>query len=110
MRLCSSYKPIKRPGSRDGQSKKFPESTDPNKFTDALRAQIKAAGPMTVADYMRRVLTNPAAGYYMHQDVFGSKGPCVREASQILPHLMLLSLYPQVTTSHPQKSTRSLGN
>ncbi|KAG5900076.1 hypothetical protein JTB14_016048 [Gonioctena quinquepunctata] len=29
---------------------------------------------MTIADYMREVLTNPMAGYYMHKDMFGESG------------------------------------
>lgn len=47
---------------------------------------------MTVADYMRRVLTNPAAGYYMHQDVFGSKGDYITspEINQVFGELISL--------------------
>lgn len=35
---------------------------------------IRIKGPLTVAEYMRLVLTNPASGFYMNNDVFGSKG------------------------------------
>lgn len=31
-------------------------------------------GPLSVADYMQEVLTNPSSGYYMKRDVFGSAG------------------------------------
>uniref|UniRef100_A0A131Y4J2 Protein arginine methyltransferase NDUFAF7 n=1 Tax=Ixodes ricinus TaxID=34613 RepID=A0A131Y4J2_IXORI len=39
-----------------------------------LRSRILATGPITVAEYMKEVLTNPMSGYYMHRDVFGSSG------------------------------------
>ena len=31
-------------------------------------------GPISVADYMEEVLTNPKAGFYMNRDVFGAGG------------------------------------
>ncbi|XP_076291709.1 protein arginine methyltransferase NDUFAF7, mitochondrial [Lasioglossum baleicum] len=39
-----------------------------------LHSKIVACGPITVADYMKEVLTHPTAGYYMKKDVFGEKG------------------------------------
>jgi len=39
-----------------------------------LRAKIKAMGPITVAEYMKEVLTNPVTGYYMYRDVIGETG------------------------------------
>ena len=36
--------------------------------------RIKAVGPLTVADYMKMVLTHPISGFYMKDDVFGAKG------------------------------------
>ncbi|XP_023709440.1 protein arginine methyltransferase NDUFAF7, mitochondrial isoform X2 [Cryptotermes secundus] len=39
-----------------------------------LQAKIKAMGPITVAEYMKEVLTNPVSGYYMHRDVIGETG------------------------------------
>lgn len=39
-----------------------------------LASKILATGPITVAEYMKEVLTNPISGYYMHKDVFGEKG------------------------------------
>ncbi|KAI8615945.1 S-adenosyl-L-methionine-dependent methyltransferase [Chytriomyces sp. MP71] len=35
---------------------------------------IKVAGPISTATYMRQALTHPLGGYYMKQDVFGTKG------------------------------------
>ncbi|RUP51261.1 putative S-adenosyl-L-methionine-dependent methyltransferase-domain-containing protein [Jimgerdemannia flammicorona] len=39
-----------------------------------LQNSIKLAGTMSVAHYMRQVLTNPHSGYYMGGDVFGAQG------------------------------------
>ena len=34
-------------------------------------------GPISVAEYMEEVLTNPSCGYYMNRDVFGAEGDFV---------------------------------
>lgn len=31
-------------------------------------------GPISIADYMEEVLTNPTAGFYINRDVFGAEG------------------------------------
>lgn len=34
-------------------------------------------GPISIAQYMEEVLTNPKAGFYMNRDVFGTHGDFV---------------------------------
>lgn len=70
------YKPIKRPSISAVRptSKYVEKALSELSLVKQLQAKILATGPITVADYMREVLTNPAAGYYMSRDVFGSKG------------------------------------
>nr|CAH7722977.1 unnamed protein product [Callosobruchus chinensis] len=39
-----------------------------------IKQKIQAKGPITVAEYMKEVLVNPMAGYYMHKDMLGESG------------------------------------
>lgn len=72
-----SYKEVKRPNiSALGLPNQPADSANKgsSSLADQLKARILATGPLTVAEYMRQVLTNPLAGYYMKRDVFGRQG------------------------------------
>jgi NADH dehydrogenase [ubiquinone] 1 alpha subcomplex assembly factor 7 len=55
-----------------------------------LRDSIRVAGPLSVSQFIRASLLHPLGGYYMKQDVFGTRGDFVTgpEISQLLGELL----------------------
>ena len=78
----SPRKPLKLHGvpqnlTIDSQPKKSKDNGnkgDNEKLKRELIHRIKLSGPLTVAQYMQEVLTNPLSGYYIGSKVFGTQG------------------------------------
>jgi len=64
-----------------------------NDFIKYLQAKIKIQGGLSLADYMKEVLTNPLCGYYMHKDVFGVQGDFTTspEISQVFGEVTMIN-------------------
>ena len=59
-------------------------------LAEKLAAQIRASGPITVADFMAACLADPEHGYYMRSEPFGRAGDFITapEISQIFGELI----------------------
>jgi SAM-dependent MidA family methyltransferase len=68
-----------------------------NELERELQSMIDMRGPMTVAEYMRQVLSHPTLGYYMQRDVFGKAGDFTTapEISQMFGELIAVWLVSQ---------------
>lgn len=71
MRSLSCYKAVPRPEAFKVVSR---GEYEPPSLAAHLATRIRTGGPLSVADYMRAVLTHPRKGYYMQGDVFGRSG------------------------------------
>ncbi|OAY24501.1 protein arginine methyltransferase NDUFAF7, mitochondrial [Manihot esculenta] len=67
------------------------EPTSESELIKHLKGIIKfRGGPITVAEYMEEVLTNPKAGFYINRDVFGAEGDFITspEVSQMFGEMV----------------------
>ncbi|EPS61139.1 hypothetical protein M569_13658, partial [Genlisea aurea] len=67
------------------------ESSTDTELVKHLKNIIKfRGGPITVAEYMEEVLTNPKSGFYINRDVFGGEGDFITspEVSQMFGEMV----------------------
>lgn len=67
------------------------EPSSDSELIKHLKGIIKfRGGPISVAEYMEEVLTNPKAGFYIHRDVFGAEGDFITspEVSQMFGEMI----------------------
>lgn len=69
----------------------FHEPSSDSEMVKHLKSIIKfRGGPISVAEYMEEVLTNPKSGFYINRDVFGNEGDFITspEVSQMFGEMV----------------------
>ncbi|OWM73974.1 hypothetical protein CDL15_Pgr022245 [Punica granatum] len=87
---ASSTISIDRSGLYNPPEHSHEQSSD-SELVKHLKGIIKfRGGPISVAEYMEEVLTNPKAGFYINRDVFGAQGDFITspEVSQMFGEMV----------------------
>ncbi|XP_059060960.1 protein arginine methyltransferase NDUFAF7 homolog, mitochondrial [Achroia grisella] len=96
------YKVVKRP---DPNTLKMPVPGTAPKLMEIIREKIKLNGPLTVAEYMHIVATNPTEGYYMKKEVIGEMGDFITspEISQLFGEMVAIWFFSETQKMGPGK-------
>lgn len=101
-RRHKGYKVVKRP---DPKLLKMPNLADAPSIMDIIKEKIRLNGPLTVAEYMNIVITNPTEGYYMKKDVIGETGDFITspEISQLFGEILAIWFHAETQKMGPGK-------
>ncbi|CAH0718958.1 unnamed protein product, partial [Brenthis ino] len=103
--LCrrhKGYKVVKRP---DPKTLKMPNLADAPSIMDIIKEKVRLNGPLSVAEYMNIVITNPTEGYYMKKDVIGETGDFITspEINQLFGEILAIWFYAETQKMGPGK-------
>lgn len=101
-RRHKGYKIVKRP---DPSTLKMPAPGTAPKLMDIIKEKLRLNGPLTVAEYMHIISTNPTEGYYMKRDVISQAGDFITspEISQLFGEILAIWFYSETQKMGPGK-------